>query len=234
MTSNSFFLSRAVARDADWQVNYPALTMASAIDAVDERRKQIVVAAADETSLRAVFFSSLGAILDIHATWDELDQSAKGWLSFTIRWNRWWLPNADHVELLKQHAFVPTDLRFANREVAAAPGDTAAFREYLDVVELHYRRDAAISSVLFPPNAVAAVGTSRSDAAGRYLQKRRCARSFPSQGEPSLLNRSATIRPGVHTGTYGSSKMALPSRASNVTSRSAHCGPSQCCLNSTR
>ena len=168
MASNSFFLSRAVARDADWQVNYPALTMASAIDAVDERRKQIVVAAADETSLRAVFFSSLGAILDIHATWDELDQSAKGWLSFTIRWNRWWLPNADHVELLKQHAFVPTDLRFANRDLAAAPCDTASFREYLDVVELHYRRDAAISSVLFPPNAVAAVGTSRTDAAGRY------------------------------------------------------------------
>jgi hypothetical protein len=77
MASNSFFLNRAVARNADWQVNYPALAMASTIDAVDERRKQIVVAAADETSLRAVFFSSLGAILDFHATWDELERSGR-------------------------------------------------------------------------------------------------------------------------------------------------------------
>jgi hypothetical protein len=67
MDSNSFFLKRAVARDSDWQVSYPALSMASSIDAVDERRKQIVVAAADETNLRMVFFSSLGAILMVVA-----------------------------------------------------------------------------------------------------------------------------------------------------------------------
>ncbi|SAK89178.1 hypothetical protein AWB82_06237 [Caballeronia glebae] len=76
--TNSLRLERAVARDADWQVNYPALAMASTIDAVDERRRQIVVAAADETALRAEFFGSLGAILDFQATWDELDTSAKG------------------------------------------------------------------------------------------------------------------------------------------------------------
>jgi hypothetical protein len=168
MGSNSFFLNRAVARDADWHVNYPALAMASTVAALDERRKQIVVAAADETSLRAVFFSSLGAILDFHATWAELERSGKGWLAFTIRWNRWWLPNVDHVKCVEQHAFAPTDLRFANRDLVAAPGDTASFREYLDVVELHYRRDEAISSVLFPPNAIAAVDTSRIDTAGRY------------------------------------------------------------------
>ncbi|SAL50781.1 hypothetical protein AWB70_04108 [Caballeronia cordobensis] len=168
MAANSFFLNRAVARNADWQVNYPALAMASTIDAVDERRKQIVVAAADETSLRAVFFSSLGAILDINATWDELERSGKGWLAFTIRWNRWWLPNADHVQWLAQHAFAPTDLRFANRYQGSAAGDTASFREFLDVVELHYRRDPAISSVLFAPNAIAAVATSPINTAMRH------------------------------------------------------------------
>jgi hypothetical protein len=169
MASNSFFLNRAVARNADWQVNYPALAMASTIDAVDERRKQIVVAATDQTSLRAVFFSSLGAILDFHATWDELERSGKGWLAFTIRWNRWWLPNVAHVASLERHAFAPTDLRFANRDLGVAPGDTASFREFLDAVELYYRRDAAISSVLFPPNASTAVDISRIDTPGRNL-----------------------------------------------------------------
>jgi hypothetical protein len=167
LASNSFFLNRAVARNADWQVRYPALAMASTIEAVDERRKQIVVAAADETSLRAVFFSSLGAILDFHASWDELERSSKGWLAIIIRWNRWWLPNVDHVQWLEQRAFAPTDLRFANRDLAASPGDTASSREHLDVVELHYRRDAAIAGVLFPRNAIA-VDTSRIDTAGRY------------------------------------------------------------------
>jgi hypothetical protein len=130
MASNSFFLNRAVARNADWQVNYPALAMASTIDAVDERRKQIVVAATDQTSLRAVFFSSLGAILDFHATWDELERSGKGWLAFTIRWNRWWLPNVAHVASLERHAFAPTDLRFANRDLGVAPGDTGPFENF--------------------------------------------------------------------------------------------------------
>jgi hypothetical protein len=157
--TNSLFLKRAVARDADWQVNYLALAMASTIDAVDERRKQIVVAAADETALRAVFFSSLGAILDFQATWDELDTSAKGWLAFTVRWNRWWLPNADHARWIKRHAFEPTDLRFANRDFAATPSSTASFRQYLDVVEHHYRRDDTISRLLFPANVIADVGT---------------------------------------------------------------------------
>jgi hypothetical protein len=168
MNSNSFFLTRAVARDADRQINYPALAMASTIDTVDERRKQIVVATADETSLRAMSLSSLGAILDFHASWDELERSGKGWLAFTIRWNRWWLPNVVHVKWLEQHSFASTDLRFANRDLAAAPCDTPSFCEYLGVVELQYRRDEAISSVLFPPNAIAAIDTSRIDTAGRY------------------------------------------------------------------
>jgi hypothetical protein len=168
MTSNSFFPNRAVTCDADWHRKYPALAMASTIEAVDERRKQIVVAAADETSLRAVFFSSLGAKLDFHATWDELERSGKGWLDFTIRWNRWWLPNIDHVKWLEQHAFAQADLRLANRYLAAASGDTASFREYSGVDELHYRRNEAISRVFFPPNATAAVDTSRIDTAGRY------------------------------------------------------------------
>ncbi|WP_248295444.1 hypothetical protein [Paraburkholderia sp. UYCP14C] len=64
MESKSFFLQRAVARGADWHVNYPALCMASSTDSVDERRKQIVVAAADGNGVRMAFFSSLGAILD--------------------------------------------------------------------------------------------------------------------------------------------------------------------------
>jgi hypothetical protein len=168
MTSNSLFLKRAVARDADWQVSYPALSMASTIDPVDERRKQIVVAAANETDLRAVFFSSLGAILDFQATWNELDASAKGWLAFTIRWNRWWSPNADHVKWFEQHAFAPTDLHLASRDFASVPGDNAAFRQYLDVVEQHYRRDAMVSRVLFPSNAVAGFEPALIDPARRH------------------------------------------------------------------
>jgi len=150
MDSNSFFLKRAVARDADWQVSYPALSMASSTDAVDERRKQIVVAAADETDLRMVFFSSLGAILDFQASWKEIEASARSWLAFTIRWNRWWLPTVTDAHWIESNAFAPIDLRFANRNLDGGPTDTASFRRYLDVVELHYRRDETISQVLFP------------------------------------------------------------------------------------
>lgn len=150
MASNSFFLKRAVAHGADWQVSYPALSMASSIDPVDERRKQIVVAAADDTHLRMVFFSTLGAILDFEATWPEIDASARGWLAFTIRWNRWWLPNLSAARALEQHVSAPTDLRFAHRDVEGGPTDTVSFRRYLDTVEQHYRRDEAISRVLCP------------------------------------------------------------------------------------
>ncbi|TCK32514.1 hypothetical protein B0G84_8320 [Paraburkholderia sp. BL8N3] len=148
MNSNSFFLKRALARDADWQVSYPALALASSIDPVDERRKQIVFAATDDTRLRMVFFSTLGAILDFEATWTEIDRSARGWLAFTLRWNRWWLPNLDASRALEEHASVPTDLRFAHRSPDGGAIDTQSFRLYLDAVEQHYRRDEAISRVL--------------------------------------------------------------------------------------
>ncbi|KND58109.1 hypothetical protein BVER_00366c [Candidatus Burkholderia verschuerenii] len=150
MSLNSFFLKRAVARDANWQVSYPALALASSIDPVDERRKQIVVAAADDAHLRMIFFSTLGAILDFEATWPEIEQSAGGWLAFTLRWNRWWLPNRDTAAVLAEHASAPTDLRFAHRSLEGGPTNTPSFRLYLDVVEQHYRRDEAISRVLFP------------------------------------------------------------------------------------
>jgi hypothetical protein len=150
MDSNSFFLKRAIARDAHWQVSYPALALASSIDSVDERRKQIVVAAADDTHLRMVFFSTLGAILDFQASWQEIDRSAHGWLAFTLRWNRWWLPNSDAARALEHHATVPTDLRMAQRSMAAGVTDTPSFRLYLDAVEQHYRLDEAISRVLCP------------------------------------------------------------------------------------
>ncbi|SAK57624.1 hypothetical protein AWB76_02483 [Caballeronia temeraria] len=150
MDSNSFFLKRAIARDADWQVSYPALALASSIDPVDERRKQIVVAAADDYHLRMVFFSTLGAILDFEATWPEIDRSARGWLAFTLRWNRWWLPNQPAARALEQHASAPTDLLFAHRDVEGGPTDTVCFRRYLDAIEQHYRRDEAISRLLCP------------------------------------------------------------------------------------
>ncbi|MDR5776902.1 MULTISPECIES: hypothetical protein [unclassified Caballeronia] len=150
MGSNSFFLKRATARDADWQVSYPALTMASSIDPVDERRKQIVVAAADDTHVRMAFFSTLGAILDFEATWQEIDESARGWLAFTLRWNRWWLPNRDAATALERHASVPTDFQIAHRTLDAGLLDTPSFRSYLEVIEQHYRRDGTISRVLFP------------------------------------------------------------------------------------
>jgi hypothetical protein len=150
MESNSFFLQRAVARGADWQVSYPALCMASSTETVDERRKQIVVATADDSHIRMVFFSSLGAILDFHAAWDELDDGTRGWLAFTTRWNRWWLPDVAALAVIERHAQAPTDVRIANGVMKCSPADNAAFRRYLVAIEGHYRRDEAISRVLFP------------------------------------------------------------------------------------
>ncbi|MFM0051416.1 hypothetical protein [Caballeronia grimmiae] len=158
MSSNSFFLKHATARDADWQVSYPALAMASSIDPVDERRKQIVVAAADGTHVRMVFFSTLGAILDFRASWAEIDSSARSWLAFTVRWNRWWLPDGGHARALEQHASTPTDLRLAHCSIEGRLTDDAAFRRYLDDVERHYRRDARIARVLFPDNIAGDTG----------------------------------------------------------------------------
>ncbi|MFM0418725.1 hypothetical protein [Paraburkholderia aromaticivorans] len=150
MESNTFFLQRAVARGADWHVNYPALCMASSTETVDERRKQIVVATADDSHLRLVFFSSLGAILDFHASWDELDDATRGWLAFTIRWNRWWIPHVAALATIERHAHAPTDLRIATGIAQFDPGDTSALRQYLDAIAAHYRRDEAISRILFP------------------------------------------------------------------------------------
>jgi hypothetical protein len=153
MDSNTFFLKRAVARGADWHVSYPALSVASSTVTVDERRKQIVAAAADESRIRMVFFSSLGSILDFQASWDELDAAARGWLAFTIRWNRWWLPSISALAAIEHHAHAPTDLRIASGNTGVDPSDTTALRLYLDAVELHYRRDEAIARVLFPIDA---------------------------------------------------------------------------------
>lgn len=151
MHAPSFFLQRAIARGADWQLAYPALALASSTDCVDEDRKQIVVAAADEMRLRMVFFSSLGAVLDFQATWPEL-RAASSWLGFTLRWNRWWLPDTASHDVLAKAVHAPTDARIANRSLAGDLSDEAAFRAYLTSVEANYRRDASISRVLFPAN----------------------------------------------------------------------------------
>ncbi len=150
MESNTFFLQRAVARGADWHVSYPALCMASSTETVDERRKQIVVATADESHIRMVFFSSLGAILDFHASWDEFDDATRGWLAFTIRWNRWWVPDVAALATIERHAHAPTEVRIANGIAKFDPADTGALRRYLDAIEVHYRRDEAILRILFP------------------------------------------------------------------------------------
>src|SRR5258708_364076 len=60
MKDRSFLLQRAIARPADWQMRYPALTYATTNATADERAKEIVVAAADGERIRMVFFSSLG------------------------------------------------------------------------------------------------------------------------------------------------------------------------------
>jgi hypothetical protein len=151
MQSNSFFLKRAIARGPDWHVAYPALSLASSIDPVDENRKQIIVAAADERRMRMVFFSSLGSILDFQATWSEL-QGATTWLAFTLRWNRWWLPDIDTQRLLEKAAYRPNDVRIANRPLAGNQIDGTPFSIYLAGIESSYRRDASISRVLFPPS----------------------------------------------------------------------------------
>lgn len=153
MKPSSFFLQRAISCDADWHVSYPALCMASSTDPVDERRKQIVAAAADDERIRMVFFSSLGAILDFEASWSELDATTRGWLEFTTRWNRWWLPDRASLTAIERHVTAPTDVRFAGGTAPGMPSDTAAFRSYLNAVEAHYRRDEAISRVLFAPDA---------------------------------------------------------------------------------
>ncbi|CAD6559249.1 hypothetical protein ACFQ3P_33110 [Paraburkholderia sabiae] len=156
MTSNSFFLQRAIPCDADWHVSYPALCMASSTDPVDERRKQIVAATADDTNIRMVFFSSLGAILDFQASWDELDAATQGWLAFTTRWNRWWLRDVTALTAIDRHAHPPSDVRFVRGNVPCIPTDTSAFRQYLDSIEYHYRRDESISRILFAPDAAVA------------------------------------------------------------------------------
>jgi hypothetical protein len=150
MESNTFFLQRAAARGADWHVSYPALCMASSTETVDERRKQIVVATADDSQIRMIFFSSLGAILDFHASWDELDDATRGWLAFTIRWNRWWVPDVAALAVIERHVHAPTDVRIANGIANFEPADTRALRRFLDAIEAHYRRDEAISRILFP------------------------------------------------------------------------------------
>ncbi|MCC8397278.1 hypothetical protein LJ656_32405 [Paraburkholderia sp. MMS20-SJTR3] len=157
MESNSFFLQRTVARGADWHVSYPALCMASSTDPVDERRKQIVVATANDSGMRMAFFSSLGAILDFQASWAEMDGATRGWLNFTTRWNRWWLPDAAALGNIERHANAPTDVRFTASSGRVAPADTDGFRRYLDIIEQHYRRDETISRTLFPPDAASAV-----------------------------------------------------------------------------
>jgi hypothetical protein len=161
VSSNSFFLKHATARHADSQVSYPALAMASSIDPVDERRKQIVVAAADDNHVRMVFFSTLGAILDFKASWAEIGSSARSWLTFTVRWNRWWLPDACHGHALEQHASVPTDLRLAHCPVPGHSSDDAAFRRYLDTVERHCRGDPRIARVLLPDNIAGEIDRGR-------------------------------------------------------------------------
>jgi hypothetical protein len=108
MQANSFFLRRAVARPAAWQLRYPAFVLASATDLMDEPRKQIIVAAADQDCIRMVFFSSLGSVLDLHTTWDDLAR-ARQWLDFTLRWNRWWLPDAPTLETLTRLTREPSD-----------------------------------------------------------------------------------------------------------------------------
>ena len=149
MQAHSFFLKRAIARVPDWQVAYPALSLASSTDPVDENRKQIIVAAADEDRLRMVFFSSLGSILDFQATWPELEDASM-WLAFTLRWNRWWLPDNATQRLLENAAYRPHDVRIANRPLSGNLVDDTTFRTYLASVETTYRRDASISRVLFP------------------------------------------------------------------------------------
>jgi hypothetical protein len=149
MQAHSFFLRRAISRGPDWQVAYPALSLASSTDPVDENRKQIIVAAADEERLRMVFFSSLGSILDFHATWSELEDASM-WLAFTLRWNRWWLPDSATLRLLEKAAYLPHDVRIANRPIEGDLIDDTRFRNYLAGIEASYRRDASISRVLFP------------------------------------------------------------------------------------
>jgi len=153
MQANSFFLRRAVARPAAWQLRYPALALASATDLMEEPRKQIVVAAADQDCIRMVFFSSLGSVLDLHTTWDDLAR-ARHWLDFTLRWNRWWLPDSSTLETLTRFTREPSDTRLANRPIRGCITDDASFCEYVDVVEASYRREASISKALFPADDV--------------------------------------------------------------------------------
>jgi hypothetical protein len=134
MQANSFFLRRAVARPATWQLRYPALALASATDFVEEPRKQIVVAAADQDCIRMVFFSSLGSVLDLHTTWDDLAR-ARQWLDFTLRWNRWWLPDPSTLETVTRFTREPSDTWLANRPIRGDITDDASFCEYIDVVK---------------------------------------------------------------------------------------------------
>ncbi|MFT4506089.1 hypothetical protein [Caballeronia sp. 15711] len=140
MDDRSFLLRRAIARPADWQMRYPALTYATTNATADERPKEIVVAAANASRIRMVFFSSLGSILDVQVSWKEL-ANAQRWFQFALRWSRWWLPEQQSLTAIIAAAGSPADSRVLKLPLGDTFTRDEPFCEYLDIVEAFYRRN---------------------------------------------------------------------------------------------
>jgi hypothetical protein len=140
MKDRSFLLQRAIARPADWQMRYPALTYATTNATADERPKEIVVAAADGERIRMVFFSSLGSILDVQVSWKEL-ANAQRWFQFALRWSRWWLPEQPSLTAIIAASGSPADARVLKLPLGDNFTRDEPFCEYLDTVEAFYRRN---------------------------------------------------------------------------------------------
>jgi hypothetical protein len=95
----------------------------------------------------------LGSVLDLQTTWTDLS-AARQWFDFTLRWNRWWLPDLASLATFARLTREPTDVRLANRPLHGHLAHNPSFCEYVDGVEAHYRREASISNALFPADEV--------------------------------------------------------------------------------
>ena len=160
MKDRSFLLQRAIARPADWQMRYPALTNAAADG---ERPKEIVVAAADDERIRMVFFSSLGSILDVQVSWKEL-ANAERWFQFALRWSRWWLPEQASLAAITAASSTPADVRVLKLPLGGNFTRDEPFCVYLDTVEAFYRRNLPTAIALAAWNT----NSERHDATARY------------------------------------------------------------------
>jgi len=132
-----FFLDRAVSRTNELQIRLAALaTAATTPDSISSSR-QACVAAADERGIRCIFFTSLGAIFDFRATWDEL-KHARTWWYYVRRWHFWIF--SDHSSRHWVESGIDESLACLVLDQATDWRDDAAVNALLTLAEARARR----------------------------------------------------------------------------------------------